>query len=79
MKAVDQATGADKGYEFKEEKLAFERESKRYNQKTANNGAVWSNDCTALFYSTDLCLFFCDFAFSPTKEQDCAKIRAPPR
>jgi len=61
------------------EKLAFERESKRYNQKTANNGAVWSNDCAALFYSTDLCLFFCDFAFSPTKEQNGAKIRAPPR
>ena len=60
------------------EKLAFERESKRYNQKSAFYSAVWSNDCTALFCSTDLYLFFCDFAFLPTKEQDCAKIRAPP-
>lgn len=60
------------------EKLAFERESKRYNQKSAFYGAVWSNDCTALFYSTDLCLFFCDFAFSPTKEQNSTFIRAPP-
>jgi hypothetical protein len=60
------------------EKLAFERESKRYNQKTANNGAVWSNDCAALLCSTDLYLFFCDFAFSLIKEQNSTFIRAPP-
>ena len=28
--------------------LAFKRESKRYNQKSAFYGAVWSNDCTTI-------------------------------
>ena len=32
--------------------LANERKSKRYNQKSAFYGAVWSDDCTALFNST---------------------------
>ena len=57
------------------EKLAFERESKRYNQKSAFYGAVWSNDCTVLLCSTDLYLFFCDFAFLLIKEQNSTACR----